>query len=350
MTSQCRPLVVLVLILLVKGSLKSWLSKTGRIYVLESRLKAKKSIFPVPPQKVNNSEKFEKAFKFLDGLVSQELLSFMKKQVSLCQVKKKGRRYNDSFKALAISIYHISGKAYRFLSKLFSLPSKKTITSTVSRFASGVGFSKKSLYVLKQRIDVLPDAGKTCVLLMDEISLKTHLYYDKVKDCIAGLEDLGDGHTSGLVATCALVLMIRGIVLKWKQPFAYYLVHESCSGMHLKDILSGALLHLEELRLNDVAIASDRGSNVLSLAAKMGVTLDKPYFQIRKTDYFVIYDPPHLIIEIRNNVIKYNFEYGLFVAKWNDIKIFYRQDEKQIIQLAPKLTEKHFNLTLDFQK
>eukprot|EP00794_Sanderia_malayensis_P010405 gene10405-11493_t len=210
-------------------------------------LKAKKSIFPVSPQKVNNSKKVEKAFKLLEGLLSQELLSFMKQQVSLCQMKKKGRRYNDSFKALATSIYHISGKAYRFLSKLFSLPSKKTITSTVSRFASGVGFSEKSLYVLKQRIDVLPDAAKTCVLLMDEISLKTHLHYDKDRDCITGLEDLGDGHTSGRVATSALVLMIRGIGLKWKQAVAYYLVNESCSGMHLKDILSGALLHLEEL-------------------------------------------------------------------------------------------------------
>eukprot|EP00794_Sanderia_malayensis_P008346 gene8346-9247_t len=152
--------------------------KRKAIYALESRLKAKKSVFPISPQKVNNSKKVEKAFKLLEGLVSQELLSFMKKQVSLCQVKKKGRRYNDSFKALAISIYHINGKAYRFLSKLFSLPfrTKKTITSTVSRFASGIGFSEKSLYVLKQRIDVLPDAAKTCVLLMDEISLKIHLH------------------------------------------------------------------------------------------------------------------------------------------------------------------------------
>eukprot|EP00794_Sanderia_malayensis_P010406 gene10406-11494_t len=77
----------------------------------------------------------------------------------------------------------------------------------------------------------------------------------------------------------------------------------------------------------------------------MGVTVDKPYFQIRKTNYFVIYDPPHLIKSIRNNLLKYNFEYGLYVAKWNDIKNFYRQDEKQTIRLAPKLTEKYFNLT-----
>eukprot|EP00794_Sanderia_malayensis_P008345 gene8345-9246_t len=77
----------------------------------------------------------------------------------------------------------------------------------------------------------------------------------------------------------------------------------------------------------------------------MGVTVDKPYFQIRKTNYFVIYDPPHLIKSIRNNLLKYNFEYGFYVAKWNDIKNFYRQDEKQKIRLAPKLTEKHFNLT-----
>ena len=147
------------------------------------------------------------------------------KQVKLSSAKKKGRRYNDSFKAIPLSLHHISGKAYRFLAKLFNLPSKTTLTMLVSKFASGCGFTEKSLYVLRQRVQQLPPGRKICTLLMDEISLKSHLFYDQKNDSIVGFEDYGDGKTSGAVANSALVLMDRGILHKWKQPIAYYLLN-----------------------------------------------------------------------------------------------------------------------------
>ena len=86
--------------------------------------------------------KANKAFKLLKGTISPDFLALIKKQVSLAFKKKQGRRYDDSFKAWALSLYQISGKAYRFLAKLLNLPSKSSLTSMVSRFASDVGFLK----------------------------------------------------------------------------------------------------------------------------------------------------------------------------------------------------------------
>ena len=77
----------------------------------------------------------------LEDVVSEDLLTFIQKQVKLSTVRKHGRRYDESLQALANSIYHKSGKAYRFLAKLFNVPSKKTITDAISKFSSGVGFS-----------------------------------------------------------------------------------------------------------------------------------------------------------------------------------------------------------------
>ncbi len=109
-------------------------------------------------------------------------------------------------------LYHISGKVYRFLAKLFHLPSKRTLCRIVAKFASDVGFTEKSLFFVKQRVESLPEEAKVCSPMMDEISLKRHLFYDVSKDGMVGLEDYGDNKTSGMVAGSALVLMVRGVI------------------------------------------------------------------------------------------------------------------------------------------
>ena len=110
--------------------------------------------------------------------------------MKLSSTKKKCRKYDDSSKALALSLYHISGEAYRFIAKFFHLPSKKTLTSLVSKFASNCGFTEKSLFVLKQGVEQLPPGGRFCTQIMDEVSLKSHLFNDQNNDSISGLRIL----------------------------------------------------------------------------------------------------------------------------------------------------------------
>ena len=318
-------------------------AKAKTVSLLKSKLKAMKTRFPTSPKKLSKFQKTKKALALLEGVVPSELLDFIKKQVHFSKFKSKGRRYDIAFKAWALTLYHISGKAYRFLAKLFNLPSKRTLTGIVSKFASDVGFSEKSLYVIKKRVDSLPPTGKVCTLLMDEVSLKSHLFYDASKDSLVGLQDCGNGETSGLVANSALVLMARGIIDNWKQPIAYYLVNESCDSIVLKDIISEAILHLESMGLMVVGIVSDQGSNFIKFNHEMGVTVDKPYFEMRGKIYFTIFDPPHLLKSVRNNLMRNNFECDNKVASWEDIKTFFNKEQKLPIRTAPKLTEKHLN-------
>ena len=123
---------------------------------------------------------------------------------------------------------------------------------------------------------------------MDEISLKANLCYDCSKDCcVIGFEDFGDGRTSGQVANSALVFMVRGSISKWKQPVAYFLANESVRSGHLRTIISKVLFHLEEMGLNVVLVVSDQGSNFIRFFDEMGVTEDKPYFEMRKKNYCI---------------------------------------------------------------
>ena len=165
-------------------------------------------------------EKAKMALEILKGLISEDLPSLLKSQVTLASKQAKGRRYNCRLLSWALSIYHTSGKAYRFLQKIFDLPSKRTLSRMVSRFASEAGFSNKSLYVIQETIKSLPAAADVCSLLMDEMSLKSHLFYSVSDDSIVGLEDYGNGKSSCLLATSALVFMVRGILYNWKQLIA----------------------------------------------------------------------------------------------------------------------------------
>jgi len=51
-----------------------------------------------------------------------------------CQKRKpKGRRYDINEKVLALSLYKTSPKGYRYLSTLFALPSRKTLSGFLNK-------------------------------------------------------------------------------------------------------------------------------------------------------------------------------------------------------------------------
>ena len=75
----------------------------------------------------------------------------------------------------------------------------------------------------------------------------------------------------------------------------------------------------------------------------MGVSGEEPFFEINGKKYFVLYDTPHLLKSVRNNLMTYYFEFGNKVAKWAHIEEFVQKDQKLPTRLAPKLTEMHLH-------
>ena len=271
------------------------------------------------------------------------LAGFVKLQFDLHAAKKHGRRYSPEMKSLAISLFHASGKAYRLLSKLFILPTRSSLRNYISKMPTEAGISQATINTLKQKVSQMSDMEKLCSLCMDEISLKTHLFYSIPKDKIVGLEDFGGGYRTNKVATSALVLLARSISGKWKQPIGYVLVNGACPTDILEDVMKEALDKLQQIGLNVVVVMSDMGSNFHSFANRMGVTRDKPWFTHNNKTYFLMFDPPHLLKCVRNNLMKYTFKFDGYVAVWNDVENFYQKDISLTIRAAPKLTEKHIH-------
>ena len=88
---------------------------------------------------------------------------------------------------------------------------------------------------------------------------------------------------------------------------------------------------------------SDMGSNFNNLALDLGITPEKPCFTHKNKIYFLMFDPPHLIKCIRNNLMKYTFKFGNLVASWKDIEAFYNKDKSLQIRSAHKLTNKYIH-------
>ena len=136
------------------------------------------------------------ALEALRTILPDRIVNFINVQVQLHSKKNKGRRYTSESKVFALSLYHISGKAYRLVSKFFHLPCKSTLLKWVSRLPKSPGLCKPAMDVIARKMQCMDASSKLCTVTMDEISLKRSLFYDSAQDEVVGVEDFGNGQRS----------------------------------------------------------------------------------------------------------------------------------------------------------
>lgn len=103
----------------------------------------------------------------------------------------KGRRYTKELKQHALSLYYTSPRTYRRMLKIYYFPSVKTLRRMTENLQQSAGLNNFVFRSLQMRMQFKEPKDKQCVLMMDEISLKTNLQYDIKKDEIIGFHDLG---------------------------------------------------------------------------------------------------------------------------------------------------------------
>jgi len=71
----------------------------------------------------------------------------------------------------------------------------------------------------------------------------------------------------------------------------------------------------------------------------------KPYFERNGHKIYIICDPPHLIKSLRNNVKTKKLLYKNGIVDWQEIVKVYKLSQENPLNLIPKISDKHFNLT-----
>ncbi|XP_039291443.1 uncharacterized protein LOC120353042 [Nilaparvata lugens] len=268
------------------------------------------------------------------------------------QNHKERQPWKKEEKRLAISIFLRSPSTYRYFREIMILPSESTIRMWLSsKKCHSTGFNKNLFEKIKIKVDTMSDMEKACVLMFDDMSIKQCLEYSPVYDIIEGFQDLGRLGRSNKIAKQASVFMIRGLYYQWKLPIGYFVSEKGLNGSDSSSSIKCCISSLENIGLAVKAIVCDQSTTNTRALKELGVSKEAPYLLNGKGDkIFAIYDPPHLLKTLRNNLLSHDFIYEERRVSFDDIvKLFELERQSGTIRAAHQLSSAHISPN-NFQK
>lgn len=283
------------------------------------------------------------------------LSKFILSQAKLSPCQKKGRRYTRADKSLALAVYKGGPKCYRLLSKLFALPSPSTLKKELASISLKPGINEILFEYLKKSADSIKDNDKFCILMFDEMSIFPHVSFNVRNGNIEGFEDKGDVRRRKF-ADHALVLMIKGLTVPYKQPVFFSFSGSGTNYFDLKDILLTVLDKLFDCGFKPVATVCDQGSvncrvvKALLEDTRISCLRDKTeyrggYFMVNGNMIFPLFDAPHLLKCVRNNLLDKDMTFcedGVKkLASWDNLVTAYKLVPTENFKRMYKITDSH---------
>lgn len=224
----------------------------------------------------------------------------------------------------------------------------------ITRAALKPGLNEDLFRQLKSKVDKMKENEKLCILLFDEIALAPHFDYSKRRDCITGFVDNGE-HRNRKIADHALVF--RGIFRNYKQPLVYTFCASTTSAMEIVTKIKTIIRKLKSIGLEVLATVCNQGATNVSainwlinetrtVYLRKGKEIKYNIFEIDGNEVAPLYDPPHLLKGIRNNLLQADLKANLHgrnvTGKWDHIVELYQKDGiYDGIRLIHKLTDRH---------
>ncbi|XP_045448183.1 uncharacterized protein LOC123656558 [Melitaea cinxia] len=305
--------------------------------------------------RLNNAVKLSKNplfYKFTKDMTRPAKL-FTQMQVYQTSKKPKGRRYTTDEKILCLSMYKKSPKCYNVLSKFFTLPSAKAMKRLLAKIKIKSGINTILFEKIKKTVADKDISDCLCSLIFDEMAITPQIHYNTQKDVLQGFDEEGKKF-----ANHVLVFMIKGIKENFKQPVAYYFTN-SLNTYELKKIIKIVIRNVQDTGLIILNTVCDQSTVNVSAITSLINDTKKIYFkkgkewrhdviQINKQSLIPLYDVPHLIKGIRNNLITKNLKYKINneekIMKWEYLEMLYAADKSYgELRLLQKITEEHVN-------
>ncbi|KAL4119564.1 hypothetical protein QTP88_012369 [Uroleucon formosanum] len=332
LTNECSPPTSLMV--------KSLIDMPSPISTRERRLYNSKTVlFP-------NEQSSESSIKRLEDEIRKKNILLKKNSSTISKLRKKIQVSRNKFNLHKlkknITFSSIGSKVIAEMQMFHKR--ETTLRRWIGKSKFCPGFNSFWLKQIKIKLDTMSDDEKYCVIIFDEMKIKSFLEYSKYLDMVEGFEDLGHRGRTNKLATQAMVFMVRGLYNNWKLPLAYFLSGSSMSSLILKDLITDEIEKCTELGFNIVALVCDQGSNNYSALKHLGCCKEKPFVEIKGKTSFTIFDVPHIFKNLRNNFLKYNFKFNGQEVSSSDIKLAYNIDKSSCTSRALlKLTDNHMN-------
>lgn len=309
--------------------------KRAKICFLKSRLNKKQKQDKVNPRSFIEKTKYTS--KNSKSLVTMQLLH------------KKRKPWLQNEKNLAVSIFYKSPATYKFMRKNnIILPGVSTLRKWLKALQYTTGFIPEYMTQLKIMCKTMSIQERRCVVMADEMSIKYCLEYNKSLDIIEGYEDLAHLGRSNRPAKMAFVIMLRGLYNKWKLPMSYFLSSTGVKGDEMAQIMKSCILELIKIGFNPVCITCDQGTANRKMFSILNASPDKPYTVIEGKKFYLIYDFPHLLKSVRNNLLNGNIMLKTSectkIIRFYDFKNTYTIDQSsETTRAMCKIGEQHVN-------
>ncbi|KAL4113634.1 hypothetical protein QTP88_017219 [Uroleucon formosanum] len=283
-----------------------------------------------------------------DNFLNKGFANFVKVQSKLTLLDPRGHGFSYQTKQFALMVYFLGPTVFRFLQKSWSLPSVRTLQKTTDSWEINPGLNDFLFKVLAVKANSMTMKSKECILCVNEMSLKSFLFFDFKRDEIIGFHNIGSIKSCD-IAKSVIVLMIRGLHSSWKQPIGYFFIASACTGYDLQNIIFQTVQKLANISINVLVMISDLSSSCKRFANSLSITPHTPYFNIGDKEIVYIFDPPYLLKATRNHFFEYRFKSQNKIAEKVHLTNFYDSDSSKQHRLAPILTKYHLNPN-SFQK
>lgn len=197
-------------------------------------------------------------------------------------------------------------------------------------------------------------SDRLCSLIFDEMSLTPQIFYNAQKDSLEGFAN----NKSASFADHVLVFMVKGIKRNFKQPIAYFFTN-CLSKQELKNLITSVVQKALESGLIITNTVCDQSSVNVGAINELVEETKATYlrnqkewrhdmFRIKGQNIIPLYDTPHLIKGIRNNLLTKDLTYTTDgkkkIVKWDYFEMVYNTDKSYgELRLLNKLTEEHVN-------
>lgn len=169
--------------------------------------KLKKTVAELDRENVVNRERLQLALECAESgelfknRINKTTYRFLQSQIRLQKKSARGRRFDIDDKIFALSILKQSPKGYRFLQKMFALPSSSTLMKLLRKIPLNCGINQAIFDSLKKSVEKMSTLDKCCLVMFDEISVESALSYSYKDDQIVGFEDYADGNDRSMQIT-----------------------------------------------------------------------------------------------------------------------------------------------------
>ena len=223
----------------------------------------------------------------------------------------------------AFQIRYICGAhGYEFIRSLhYPLPSYRTLCDRIQQAPFQPGIQADVINWMQCKLQSTAVQERDCVLMLDEMAIRKCLEYDNGLRSFVGhiskevhrpTRDKSSD-SSLLLASHALVVMIRGLSTNWKQVVAYYLTGDSVEGSVLWNLVTQIIVQLNAVDVNVRAVVCDMGScnramwRVAGIAASQNHVVNSVKHPVLSDQQlYFLPDVPPVLKYVRNCLLSHN--------------------------------------------